>query len=142
MPLKTHVDEQPSINLTPMIDIVFLLIIFFMLGTKFTEMSEAEKKLPLKVPEVSTSDTLTAAPRKRVINIYQDGTISLDREIVALSDLVPRLEAARQEYEALGVVIRGDAKSMFQNVASVLSAVRNAKITDVSVSVRVASNKQ
>ncbi len=113
-----------------------------MLGTKFTEMSEAEKKLPLKVPEVSTSDTLTAAPRKRVINIYQDGTISLDREIVALSDLVPRLEAARQEYEALGVVIRGDAKSMFQNVASVLSAVRNAKITDVSVSVRVASNKQ
>ncbi|MGB6042532.1 MAG: biopolymer transporter ExbD, partial [Pirellulales bacterium] len=33
MPIKTHIDEQPSLNLTPMIDIVFLLIIFFMVGT-------------------------------------------------------------------------------------------------------------
>ena len=50
MPLKTHLDEQPTLNLTPMIDIVFLLIIFFMVGTKFTEL---ERKIALQVPEVS-----------------------------------------------------------------------------------------
>ena len=44
MPLKMHEDEMPSINLTPMVDIVFQLIIFFMVGTKFTEM---EKKIDL-----------------------------------------------------------------------------------------------
>ena len=49
MPLKTHPDEQPALNLTPMIDIVFLLIIFFMVGTKFAEW---ESKLTLKVPQV------------------------------------------------------------------------------------------
>jgi biopolymer transport protein ExbD len=49
MPLKTHVDEQPTLNLTPMIDIVFLLIIFFMVGTKFTEL---ERKMALEVPQV------------------------------------------------------------------------------------------
>ena len=36
MPLKTHQDDMPSINLTPMIDIVFQLIIFFMVGSRFT----------------------------------------------------------------------------------------------------------
>ena len=59
MPLKTHVDEQPTLNLTPMIDIVFLLIIFFMVGTKF---SELERKIGLKVPEVAGAEALTAAP--------------------------------------------------------------------------------
>ena len=44
MPLKIHIDEQPSLNMTPMIDIVFLLIIFFMVGTKFTEL---ERKIGL-----------------------------------------------------------------------------------------------
>jgi len=38
MPLKTQQDEQPTLNLTPMIDVVFLLIIFFMVATKFDEM--------------------------------------------------------------------------------------------------------
>jgi biopolymer transport protein ExbD len=47
MPLKTNLDEQPSINLTPMIDIVFLLIIFFMVGTKFVEM---ERKIAVQGP--------------------------------------------------------------------------------------------
>ena len=49
MPLKTHQDEQPTLNLTPMIDIVFLLIIFFMVGTKFAEM---ERTVQLEVPKV------------------------------------------------------------------------------------------
>ena len=37
MPLKTHMDEQPSLNLTPMIDIIFLIVIFFLVGTQFKE---------------------------------------------------------------------------------------------------------
>ena len=49
MPLKTHIDEQPSLNLTAMLDVMFLLIIFFMLGTRFVD---DERRIGLKVPEV------------------------------------------------------------------------------------------
>jgi len=77
MPLKTHLDEQPTLNLTPMIDIVFLLIIFFMLGTKITEI---ERKIPLKVPEVTDHGALSAAPERRIINVYRDGTIFIVME--------------------------------------------------------------
>jgi biopolymer transport protein ExbD len=135
MPLKTHIDEQPSLNLTPMIDVVFLLIIFFMVGTKFTEL---ERKLGLEVPEVSEVKTLTPAPERRVINVFNDGHIELDREALTLEELVQRLSQARGEYSDLGVLVRGDAEGAFQNVATVLGACREAGVSDMGISVRLA----
>jgi biopolymer transport protein ExbD len=139
MPLKTHQDEQPTLNLTPMIDIVFLLIIFFMVGTKFAEW---ENKLALKVPQVNQTGTLAPAPEKRVINVYRDGRISLDSQFVSLDELIDQLTTVRQGYSGLGVVVRGDAEGAFQNVATVLGACREAGITDMGISVRLAQRPQ
>lgn len=135
MPLKTTFEEQPSLNLTPMIDIVFLLIIFFMVGTKFTEL---ERKIALQVPQVKDAGALTAAPEKKVVNVYRDGRITLDRDVVSLEDLTARLAAARTQYEDLGVLVRGDADGTFQNVADVLNACRQAGVADMGISVRLA----
>lgn len=135
MPLKTHIDEQPSLNLTPMIDVVFLLIIFFMVGTKFTEL---ERKLGLQVPEVSEVKALTPAPERRVINVFNDGHIELDRETVTVQELVQLLSQAHKEYADLGVLVRGDAEGAFQNVATVLGACHEAGVSDLGISVRLA----
>lgn len=134
MPLKTHLDEQPSLNLTPMIDIVFLLIIFFMVGTKFTEL---ERKIGLKVPEVADKGALTAAPERKIVNVYHDGTVTLDQKPVTIDELTGELAAFRSQYEDLGVLVRGDAKGEFQGVASVLNACRQAGIRDLGISVRL-----
>lgn len=139
MPLKTHLDEQPTLNLTPMIDIVFLLIIFFMVGTKF---SELERKIGLEVPNVVDSGTLTAAPTRRVINVYRDGAITLDRENVTLAQLTNNLANAQRQYNDLGVLIRGDATGQFQRVAEVLNACKQAGIVELGISVRLASNRR
>ncbi len=135
MPLKTNLNEPPSVNLTPMIDIVFLLIIFFMVGTKFVEM---ERKIAVQVPAVRDAQTLTPAPEKRTINVYRDGQISLDRQPVTLEQLTVELTAARQQYADLGVIVRGDAEGAFQNVASVLNACRQAGVAEMGISVRMA----
>ena len=134
MPIKTHIDEQPSLNLTPMIDIVFLLIIFFMVGTKF---SEIERKIGLELPSVTDPGTLSAAPEKKLVNVYQDGRIELDRSPVNLEQLTQRLAGARREYPKLGVLVRGDAESKYQHVASVLNACRQAGISKMAVSVKL-----
>jgi biopolymer transport protein ExbD len=138
MPLKTHIDEQPTLNLTPMIDVVFLLIIFFMVGTKFTEL---ERKIGLEVPAVSEVKTLTPAPERRVINVFNDGHIELDRETVTLEELVQRLVQTQSEYPDLGVLVRGDAEGAFQNVATVLGACREAGVSDMGISVRLAGRQ-
>jgi len=135
MPLKTHLDEQPTLNLTPMIDIVFLLIIFFMVGTKFTEL---ERKISLKVPEVVDRGALTAAPERKVVNVYRDGAITLDGATVSLEQLTAQLTAARAQYSDLGVLVRGDAEGEFQGVAAVLNACKQAGVGDLGISVRLA----
>ncbi|TVS14099.1 MAG: biopolymer transporter ExbD [Planctomycetaceae bacterium] len=138
MPLKTNFDEQPSMNLTPMIDIVFLLIIFFMVGTRFVEM---ERNIAVQVPAVRDVQTLSPPPERRVINVYRDGQISLDRQPVTLDQLTSELVIGRQQYAGLGVIVRGDAEGTFQNVASVLNACRQAGIAEMGISVRMASHR-
>ena len=135
MPIKTYQDEQPSINLTPMIDIVFLLIIFFMVGTEFVEM---ERELVVDVPQVSDNGALTPAPEKRVINVYRDGRVSLDDRPLSITELKNQLAAARMQYAGLGVIVRGDAQGTFQNVASVLDVCRQAGIAEMGISVKLA----
>jgi len=135
MPLKTHEDEQPVLNVTSMIDVVFLLLIFFMVSTKFTEL---ERKIGLQVPQITDRGALTGAPEKRVVNIYRDGQITLDRQSVSLQELTGRLSAARGQYADLGVLVRGDGEGQFQRVAEVLNACKQAGVADLAISVRLA----
>tara|TARA_Y100001933_G_scaffold234066_1_gene254074 strand:+ start:4214 stop:4651 length:438 start_codon:yes stop_codon:yes gene_type:complete len=139
MALKTHTDEQPSLNLTPMIDIVFLLIIFFMVGTKF---SELERKIGLQPPQVNDSGALSAAPEAKTINVFRDGRIELDNQPVSITELVSRLSAAVAQYPAIGVLVRGDANGRFQSVASVLAACSKAGVRKMGVSVRIVTAGQ
>jgi biopolymer transport protein ExbD len=133
MPLKTHLDDEPTLNLTAMLDVMFLLIIFFMLGTRFID---DERKIGLRVPEVVDRGALTAAPARREVNVFRDGTITLDKATVNLEQLTTRLAAARRQYSDLGVLVRGDARGEFQNVASVLTACRQAGIQALGITVR------
>jgi biopolymer transport protein ExbD len=136
MPIKIERDDESAINLTPMIDIVFLLIIFFMVGTHFTKLNEAERDIKLQVPAVSDAEALTSAPRKRIINVYQDGQIILDKKPVSLDELQTELATARQQYQKLGVVVRGDGDGRYQRVAEVIATCRKADISDLNIAVQ------
>jgi biopolymer transport protein ExbD len=138
MPLKTMRDEQPSINLAPMIDIVFLLIIFFMVGSQFTQWSGEERDLNVHVPQVAPTPANAADQRKRVINVLNTGEIRLDDQTVELGQLESLLRDARAQNPKTGVVIRGDSNSAYQAVADVIAACRRAEIQDLNLAVRVA----
>lgn len=132
MPLKTHHDDLPAINLTPMIDIVFNLIIFFMVSTRFTEI---ERKVDLSVPKVGGTANLSEAQRGRTINVYRDGQITLDKQPVTLTELRAQLAAARRQIEGLEVTVRGDGLTHYQNVAAVVTACRDAGISEMGIAV-------
>lgn len=142
MPLKTHKEDLSSMNLTPLIDIIFLLIIFFMVGSRFTELNEIEKDISLSVPQVTDAKALTNAPRNRVINIFENGQVQLDDQNVTLDQLRERLSSAQQQYNNLGVVIRGDANGRYQNVVDVFSTCREANITELNISVQQATQRR
>ncbi len=135
MASRIQFDEIPALNLTSLIDVLLVLIIFFVVGTKFIE---AERQIELKLPQVAGRGALAAAPEKKVINVYRDGQITLDHQNVTLEELARRLAAARSQYKALGVVVRGDGKATYQTVANVLNACKQAGVADLTIAVEMA----
>ena len=124
------------LNLTAMLDIMFLLIIFFMLGTKFVE--DEERSLKFKVPKVvDRAGALTAAPAKKIVNVDREGKVTLDQKTLTLSELTAVLAKARKEYTDLPVLVRGDARLDLQHVTEVLNACKQAGVKDMGLTVRV-----
>jgi biopolymer transport protein ExbD len=132
MPLKTLADEEPSINMTPMVDVVFQLILFFLLGTKFTEM---ERKIGIEIPRVTEAQSLPAAPARQIVSVHGDGSVTLDGALVTLEELAARLAARRKESSDLGVLVRGAAAGQFQRIAEVLVACKQAGIQELGIAV-------
>jgi biopolymer transport protein ExbD len=135
MPLKTQIDETPALNLTSMIDVLFLLIIFFMVATKFDEL---ERNIDVAVPEVSQAGNDSPPPAPLVVIVQSDGQIQLDGTGLSLEDLTSRLAAARAANGSPSVVIRGDAQCAFQHIAAALAACRQAGISELGITVRLA----
>ena len=134
MPLKTGTVEEPKLDLTPMIDIVFLLIIFFMVGTQFTEM---ERQYDIKLPTVTDAKPLTNLPDDIIVNVQQDGEIFVNGEKKNLPELQASLELARQNFPGQSVVIRGDATGPYQHVMNILEICHRVKIRSVSLANRL-----
>ncbi|HID23364.1 MAG TPA: biopolymer transporter ExbD, partial [Planctomycetaceae bacterium] len=112
MPLKSMESvEEPHLNLTPMIDVVFLLIIFFMVGTQF---SQRERQFDIQLPTVSDAQPLTSRPDDLIVNVLKDGTIIFNRKVVTVEELERQLRAARENYPDQSVIIRGDASGQYQ----------------------------
>ena len=75
MKLNAFHEDEPAINLTPMIDVVFTLLVFFMLATTF---AERERRLDLELPYASAPDAKKQQPQELVINVAREGKVWVD----------------------------------------------------------------
>ncbi|MCA9074095.1 MAG: biopolymer transporter ExbD [Planctomycetaceae bacterium] len=135
MPLKTHPPEEPGLNLTPMIDIVLLLVIFFMVGTQFTN---AERQYEIDLPSVSVAQPLTALPDEIVVNVARDGTFFLKNNAVSPEQLRDALKQAHERYADQAVIVRGDSAVVYQRIMDVLSICQQVQITNVQLANQLA----
>ncbi len=123
-------DEEAQINLTPLIDVVFLLLIFFMVSTTFDTTSQ----LKIRLPEASPSETRTQ-PRKLNLVIDADGRFILNsRELVdnRSATLRAALERALED-RLLPIVIQSDAASPVQSLVTAMDVVTQLGLVQVSI---------
>ena len=132
--MRRRQSEDVTINLTPMIDVVFLLVIFFMVGSKF---SEAESRMNVSVPSVGQLRSIARTPDDRVVEVTADGVIALDGQNVTLPQLAGELRMQVQNYPGLKVVVRADASSSLQHYFEVLHAVKSSGVEQMGVAARV-----
>lgn len=126
MTLKTSPPEElPALNLTSMIDVVFLLLIFFMVAAKF---SETNQQIGIKLPGGAGMQAMVAAPDQRSVNVGRDGSVLLDGQPVNLGELTNRLRSMHAQYPGLVVGVNGDPDASYQTVMSAMVAVQSAGV--------------
>jgi len=133
-------DEEMRVNLDPMIDCVFLLIIFFLVTTSFIKM---EQDLSINLPVQSRKLKVKKPPaRPIVVNVrYLPGDKAyyhVDNEKMSLPALTVNLSRAKVRNTDQAVIIRGDRRVKWEQIAAVMSCCAQAGVTKVSATVEIA----
>ena len=132
MPLKLNQDEQPTINLTSMIDVLFLLIIFFMVGTRFTE---DESNIKINLAKVAPNGSMLQGPSNKIVFINADGSVQYDGQRVSVEQLHNMLVQAVTNYPGTAVQIKPDKDVKWQQLSEVHNAISRSKARIDGVSV-------
>ena len=120
-----------SLSLTPLIDVVFLLLIFFLVATRF---AEEEREMDVVLPEASEARPLIAEPKQLFVNVDREGRYFVSGAELDARQLEQALYQAwtnnptRQE-----VIIRGDKRAAWQHIALAMNLCNKANIRDYKV---------
>lgn len=132
MNLRPRRSEEPDINLTPLIDVVFLLLVFFMVSTTFVR----EADLEIILPEASLEGTPDQEERALEVIVSDDGVYYVNgRELV--NSKPATLDAAIREVigerRDVPVTIRADAESSHQSVVTVMDVAGRLGFSQIQV---------
>ena len=123
-----------TFNMTPMIDVVFLLIIFFLVSSHLAK-QEAQMDLPLPVADSSLEPTVTDTPRVTV-NVLKEGDLLFAGRRIRPQELSDRLRDRLEDTGgALEVRIRGDRRVVYGSIEPVMLACAEAGVWDVTFAV-------
>lgn len=121
-----------SLNLTPLIDVVFLLLIFFLIATRF---AQDDRELPVQLPSAASAVPMTMEPTELVVNVDVDGQYMVQGERMDLGRVEEVLKRAVTDNPINQmVIIRGDRNVAFQAVVSVLDLCTKLKVPSYKIS--------
>ena len=138
MNFKRQSREEVSVNLAPLIDIVFLLLIFFMVSTTFTK----ENHLNISLPEASASAS-DEIPQSIDILISESGEYSVNGRSLVNTQIDTLKSAMTQELngrDAAPVVITADARTTHESVVRAMDAAGQLGLVNLSITTRQPGN--
>ncbi len=116
-----------SIDMTPMIDMVFLLLTFFLVATTF---HQAEREMQIALPEARASAPISAMLREIVINVDRDGGIFVGGRTVEPEALRTMIVEAVKENPEQKVTVRGDRAAAYASIVRVLDVCKGGGIQE------------
>ena len=130
--MQIHSDSKPydDINVTPMLDLAYVLLIIFIVMTTATVQG-----MKVNLPKASAAPSL-AQQTTKAITVANDGKIFLDTIPVTMGELEQRLVQMKALTPEFPVVLRGDAQTQYQNVMDVLDLLGRLNITQVGLATK------
>lgn len=118
--------DEPKMMMAPMIDMVFLLLIFFMCASHIS----LTQSIPLEIPTASKAAVPKDRPERWVVNLQKDGALFSGSQAIALPDLADAVHARLQEQPNLKLYLRADAETRHADVKRVMNALAEAGVDD------------
>ena len=122
------IEHQPKLMIIPMIDIIFFLLVFFMMSMLTMVV---QKSVPIQLPQAATSKV--NLDKVLPITVTADGAIYLEQERIPEGQLKARLEAEKSKNPELAIIVRGDAGVNYGRVVSVIDTAKKSGIQKVSI---------
>ena len=127
LPLTDSDSEGP--NLTPVIDVVFLLLIFFLVATRF---DQEERELTVQLPVVVQAQPLSMTSEV-IVNINRTGEFTVSQQTYTEAQLLTILQEARRNNPHQSVLIRADGKTAWEYGVRVMGLCNRAEIDNYRV---------
>ena len=131
MPKIKRSTVASTLSLTPLIDVVFLLLIFFLVTSEF---EEEERRLDIVLPTATSAVPMTSRPKEVVVDVDQQGLVYLNGQPTDFQELESLLTAAVSRNPTnQSVVIRADRSTAFQPVVNVMDICNRTGVRDYTV---------
>src|SRR3954464_12063693 len=130
MNLRRHATPQhPGIQLAPLVDVLLLLLIFFLMTWNA---ARNENELDVKVPKASSAKEKAAPIGDVVVNVKSDGNVIVNRRTLSPAELSDLLKNLVQLNPEQAVVIRGDEAGAYKNIVAVLNTCSESGVSNVA----------
>ena len=113
-----------------MLDVIFLLLCFFVTVSVF---SQWENEISIKLPSAATSDEPDRLPGEIVVNLAKDGKVTVNGQTLTLDDLKARLAKVAKYYPGQPVIIRADKEVRYETLVGLIDACRAADVWNFSL---------
>ncbi|GFZ88055.1 ExbD/TolR family protein [Dyella caseinilytica] len=127
--MQVHDEEKPydDINITPMLDLAYVLLVIFIIMT-----TAAVQGVKVNLPKASASVSL-AKPLTKAITVSDTGQIFLDAFPVTIGELEQRLRQQKALTPDFPVIVKGDSNVQYQKVIDILDLLRRLDLTQVGL---------
>ena len=123
-----NVEKKPKIMFIPMIDIIFFLLVFFMMSMLSMVV---QKSINLNLPQ--TASAKVNVEQTLPVSITSDGTIYVEKEKIAKDDFRKRMEIEKNRNPNVAIVLRADAKSEHGDFVFVLDQLKSVGISKIGI---------
>src|SRR4051812_19417916 len=133
---RHNLSTVSEINITPLLDLAFVLLIIFMITTPLLENS-----VNLIIPSSSATNAPVKPGQVQTISIDRREAIKINDKSVRATDLVARLTELKRANPEVAIVIRPDRELPVQKLISLMDALQSAQITRVGIATKAETNK-
>ncbi|MBO4708418.1 MAG: biopolymer transporter ExbD [Kiritimatiellae bacterium] len=131
--------RAPALALTSMLDVIFLLLCFFVTVSVF---SQWESEISIKLPNAKTAETPERLPGEIIVNLAKDGKITVNSATLTLGDLGARLAKVAKFYPGQPVIIRADKEVRYESLVELIDTCRAAGIWNFSLATDNSEGKE